>query len=165
DTYPSPSLFTPYDTQFGRTAAMIGEFVVSCNVREIAKAYQGKAWSYNFAVPPAIHGMDLLFTWWRTDLNLGNFQLDFDFGLITKNNLATTWQRYLVSFAINGDPNSDRAVIAFPLPKTWTKAVTSTYTYGLELGVLRLDNTWNKDTPKDNCDFFAGSKVWRQFAQ
>jgi carboxylesterase type B len=63
--YPEPSIFGPFSTNYQRLVQFVGDWVVACNVRAVAKAYAGKVWSYQFSVPPGIHGLDLIFTFWR----------------------------------------------------------------------------------------------------
>jgi carboxylesterase type B len=63
--YPDPSILGPFLTNFARLSQLIGDYVVTCNVRAIAKAYAGNVWAYQFSVPPGIHAFDLIFTFWR----------------------------------------------------------------------------------------------------
>jgi hypothetical protein len=49
--YPDPSFFGKYKTQFDRLQSTVGEAVIACNCRYIAKAYAGNVWNFQVSVP------------------------------------------------------------------------------------------------------------------
>lgn len=160
DLYPNPSIFGPFFSNYERLVQLIGDWVVTCNVRAVAKAYAGKAWSYQFAVPPGVHGLDLIFTFWRTDLNIYNlFQLDFDLNFITEKNLATGFQSYFTSFVRSGSPNTYRQTGSLPPTIDMVPATVGTYVKMLNVGLLKFENVDGADTRKDRCDYWE-SGVW-----
>ena len=54
-----------YTTQVARAAAQISEMVFTCNTFYLDKALRNNTYSYYFAVPPAIHGSDIPYTYYN----------------------------------------------------------------------------------------------------
>ncbi|KAI9799700.1 MAG: hypothetical protein M1825_004435 [Sarcosagium campestre] len=52
----------PYRDQLGRAALLISEAVFICNTNYLARSYQRQTYNYLFAIPPALHGDDLHYT-------------------------------------------------------------------------------------------------------
>lgn len=162
--YPEPGLFSTFLTNFDRVSTLIGEYVVSCNTRFLAAAYPNKAWAYRFSVPPGVHGFDLIFAFWRADLNIGQLlQFDFDIDFITQKNLATGFQSYITSFVRTGDPNTFREIGSLPPTQSFPKAALG------ENGVTMLDvnlfgysTVTDPDTPRGRCSYWqSGSWTGR----
>ncbi|KAI5781690.1 Alpha/Beta hydrolase protein [Peziza echinospora] len=159
--YPKPTLFSEFPSNFLRLSKIIEDVIVTCNTRWLAQAYAGNAYNYVFAIPPGIHGIDLLLTFWRTTLNIGALQLDATIPFLTNNNYATGFQSYLTSFVRTGDPNTHRQLLALPLTKSWaTSSVTSEGVVGLELGLLGYSTTTDKDSSAARCDFWRNG-AWK----
>lgn len=160
DLYPPPSIFGPFFSNFERLSQVCGDWVAVCNARAVAAAYAGKAWAYQFSVPPGMHGIDLVFTFWRTDLNIYDiFQFDLDITFLTEKNLATGWQSYLTSFVRSGSPNTYKQSGALPGTITWNQATVGNSVSVLDVNLLGYSNTLDGDAVKDRCDFF-NSGVW-----
>ncbi|TGZ77361.1 alpha/beta-hydrolase [Ascodesmis nigricans] len=153
--YPSPGLFSRFNTQFARISELIGHWVVNCNVRAIAQAYAGKTWAYTFSIPPGIHGTDLIFAFWRTDLNLYDIlQIDLDINFITQKNYATGFQSYLTSFARSGDPNKYRERLGVPPTIDMPLAKVGNQVKVLDMTLTGFKSTDDDDTAKPQCDFW-----------
>ncbi|KAJ8097910.1 Alpha/Beta hydrolase protein [Lipomyces tetrasporus] len=119
DLYPE----SDYGSVFRRVSSIIAEWIVECNSRYLEAAYSG-AYLYRVSVPPGIHSIDLPLTFWG-----GSQQLD-SAGQSTLSvddlaDLAKSFQSYLVSFAVSGDPNKYRLTennmptIYFPKSDEW----------------------------------------------
>ena len=90
ETYPGN-----YTTAVNRIAALLGDFLFTCNVLYLNQATAGGSYSFNFAVPPSYHGSDLPYTFY-----------DGEPGVVA--DVAETMQRYFGNFARTGDPNAPR---------------------------------------------------------
>ncbi|KAF8466995.1 Alpha/Beta hydrolase protein [Kalaharituber pfeilii] len=160
--YPKPGflgLFTEFATQFERLSTLIQDVVVTCNVRWIVKAYAGRSYSYVFSVIPGIHGFDILATFWRTSLNIGNLQLDFDIPFLSNNNLATGWQSYFTSFVRCGDPNTYRQKGAFPATRDWPLSdIKNGGVMSLNVDILAYSWVLDADC-SSRCDWWQGG-LW-----
>ncbi|PQE21007.1 hypothetical protein CJF32_00005470 [Rutstroemia sp. NJR-2017a WRK4] len=95
-----------YTSQYGRTNATIGEYVILCNTVFLQHAFPDKSWGYNYVVPPGIHGSDLTPTFY--DEPQQNVPVNAT--------LATIMQTYFTNFAKTGNPNSTE-VPNWPLAK------------------------------------------------
>ncbi|KAK9237181.1 Carboxylesterase [Lipomyces kononenkoae] len=112
-----------YLTYFSRVSSIIAEWIVECNSWFLEAAYPG-AYLYRFAVHPGIHSADIPLTFWGGDpvLEAAGRSL-----LLADNieDLAMSFQSYLVSFAVSGDPNTYRLennsmpTLYFPKSDEW----------------------------------------------
>ncbi|KAF8541688.1 hypothetical protein BDD12DRAFT_908422 [Trichophaea hybrida] len=104
-----PSLL-PNPGNFNHVSAVIGDWIINCNTRYLAKVYAGRVYGYRFSVPPGTHGSDVAYTFYRTNVNFQNiFQVDTpDIALVIRGNLATVFRSYLTSFVRAGNPNKYR---------------------------------------------------------
>lgn len=88
----------PYTNQFGRASLIIAEGVFTCNTEYLSRAYGNETYSYLFAVPPALHGFDVPFTY-------------FDGGAlsssVTNRTVAIALQEFIANFAKDGRPEAD----------------------------------------------------------
>ena len=85
-----------YTTQAERNNLTLADAAVVCNSRFINQAsFNSAPYAYEFSVPPAVHGADLPYTF-------------YDFGDVPGMNttLAEIMQGYILSFAVNGEPNA-----------------------------------------------------------
>jgi carboxylesterase type B len=96
-----------YTSQYGRTNATIGEYVILCNTVFLQHAYPGKSWGYNYVVPPGLHADDLNPTFYPDPPNQA---------VPVNATLATIMQTYFTNFAETGNPNS-AGVPSWPLAK------------------------------------------------
>ena len=91
-----------YTNQIARSDAITSELVFTCNTFYLDKAYGNNTYSYFFSVPPAIHGMDIAYTYFNGDSSSAIPAI------------ATLLQEYLTDFAEFGTPNRG-GVPFFPL--------------------------------------------------
>ncbi|KAK9376341.1 Alpha/Beta hydrolase protein [Lipomyces chichibuensis] len=102
DLYPA----SDYSSKFRRVSSIIAEWIVECNSPYLEAAYPD-TYLYRFSLPPAIHSVDLALTFWGGSPLLAKAGQTI---LVADNlaDLAVSFQSYLVSFAISGDPNKYR---------------------------------------------------------
>lgn len=86
-----------YSNGLERTWLIIQELIFTCNNNYINKAFNNQTYSYEFRVPPALHGQDVAYTFYD---GTGD---DLSRGLIAA--IAEVQQAYIVNFAMTGDPN------------------------------------------------------------
>ncbi|KAK9365006.1 Carboxylesterase [Lipomyces kononenkoae] len=112
-----------YNTYFTRVSDIIAEWIVECYSHYLVEAYPG-AYLYRFSIFPGIHSADVPLTFWGGSSALeqaGRSLLQVD----DIEHLAVSFQSYLVSFAISGDPNKYRLkdnevpTIYFPKSSEW----------------------------------------------
>lgn len=94
DIYPPPGAKTPYKTEEERVALFASELLFTCNTRFLSTAWGNETYNYRFQVMPAMHGMDLMYT----------FQSSPSEYVISAT--AKMMQRYFVRFAHLGSPNA-----------------------------------------------------------
>ncbi|EME77640.1 uncharacterized protein MYCFIDRAFT_191094 [Pseudocercospora fijiensis CIRAD86] len=95
--YPSSN----YPDQIARISNALSEAVFTCNTFFLDKAYQNRTHSYQFAVPPALHGNDIAYTFYNGES-------------LTSPDTAIVLQEYITNFAMTGDPNGP-GVPSFPV--------------------------------------------------
>ena len=83
-----------YTNQIARAAALISEMVITCNTFYLDKAYGNETHSYFFAVPPALHGLDVPYTYYNGPNPSVSSAL-----------IAVALQEYITEFAESGTPN------------------------------------------------------------
>jgi len=155
--YPAPGLFKKYLTNYFRTSDLIGQWVISCNVRFLAKAYAGSVWTYVFAIPPGIHALDTIFTFWRSGLDIGHLQIDINIDFLTEKNLATGFQSYLTSFVQTGDPNTMREIGGFPSTQYFPQTVVGDTLTSLNMDLLGFSVRNDQYTDSMRCDFWQNN--------
>lgn len=87
----------PWTSPLDRTIHVVAEQIFSCNTNYLARAYDNRTYNYEYAVYPALHGSDLLSTFYLgqgTDLSQGLYAP-----------VADALQTYITNFAVTGDPN------------------------------------------------------------
>ncbi|KIX00319.1 uncharacterized protein Z518_10458 [Rhinocladiella mackenziei CBS 650.93] len=87
----------PYHSALERTLLMVQEAIFACSTSYLHKAFGNNTWSYEFQVPPGLHGADIQYTYYNgqgTNLTAG---------MIAP--VAELLQGYLVNFAKKGNPN------------------------------------------------------------
>lgn len=86
-----------FPNQIARAVKLVSEVIFTCNTFYLDKAYGNNTYSYEFAVPPAIHGQDVAYTFF-TGVNATG----------VNTTIATALQEYITSFAMNkGNPNEN----------------------------------------------------------
>jgi carboxylesterase type B len=81
---------------------MLSDFL-SCNEFYLDKAFNNQTYAYQFSVPPALHGMDVAYTFFNGPSTA-----------VVSDPAAIALQEYITSFAINGVP-SGLSLPMFPL--------------------------------------------------
>jgi len=117
--------------------------VIDCNGLYLAHAFPG-AYEYRFSVPPGIHAMDVLFTFYPITLTLPGFDLSIPIPLLYAKGL----QSYLISFVKHGDPNVERGsgTIGWPLFGSG-KAI-------IDITLAGFSQTSDDELPNDRCAFW-----------
>ena len=105
----------PYTTQYERATLIISEGIFTCNTYYLAKAYKNETYNYLFAVPPALHGEDVEYTFYNGGDDIRN------------RTVAIALQDYITSFAEEGAPEAP--------------GITMFNMYGDDASVLRLNIT------------------------
>lgn len=129
----------PYNSPVDRTIFMITEQVFTCNTHNLATAFGNKTYAYQFAVPPALHGFDIGYTFWNgAPTNVSTIP-----PLIAP--LAQILQGYITNFAMTGNPNG-KGLPPFPMYGS----------NGTEVALNVTVNSYMKD-PTDNrrCVFWG----------
>ncbi|KAE8361739.1 Alpha/Beta hydrolase protein [Aspergillus caelatus] len=87
-----------YADQTGRVASTIGESLISCNQYFLGEAFNrsNTSFRYEFSVPPAIHAVDLSYTFYNPSESVSGLNVT----------LAKIMQRYFVNFITTGQPYS-----------------------------------------------------------
>ncbi|PVH72304.1 alpha/beta-hydrolase [Cadophora sp. DSE1049] len=111
----------PYRDQFSRADLIISEAIFTCNTNYLSTASGNTSYSYLFAVPPALHGQDVSYTYFT-----GGAPSDFPLG-VTNVTVATAMQQFITSFARKGRPSAD-GIRPFNM-------------YGPNASVLRINTT------------------------
>ena len=108
----------PYNTQYTRAAFITAEAIFTCNTNYLSTAYGNETYSYLFAVPPALHGQDVPYTYFPGGAATGT---------VTNTTVAIALQEFIASFAEEGVPAAP-GVMQFNM-------------YGPDASVLRLNVT------------------------
>ena len=115
--YPSPQFGTTrYSTEFGRIKSIIEgllhlklisyslDSIVNCNCLYLARAFKNNTHNYRFSIPPGIHAMDLIFTFYPMTITLPTNLFVLPIPLL----YARALQSCFISFVKHGDPNVER---------------------------------------------------------
>ncbi|KAI9867824.1 MAG: hypothetical protein M1813_007646 [Trichoglossum hirsutum] len=108
-----------YTNPTGRLDVAISEFSFTCNANYFDRALNNKTFAYMFSVPPALHGLDVPYTFYSDNGRSTD-------GVVNAT-LAFALQKYITDFVKTGDPNGP-GLPHFPL-------------YGSESTVLNLNIT------------------------
>ena len=87
----------PWKTPIDRTIALVTESIFTCNTNYLARAYKNNTYNYEFGIPPAVHGVDILSTFYQgqgTNLSQAVYAP-----------VANAMQTYITNFAMSGSPN------------------------------------------------------------
>jgi carboxylesterase type B len=92
----------PYGSYFDREKLALADAAFTCNTRFLQKAFStcSKTFGYRFSIPPAYHGEDVPYTYF----NGPNPS-------VINDTIAVTLQKFLMSFALNGNPNTNATVL------------------------------------------------------
>ena len=96
----------PYTNGLDRAILVSAEYIFHSNKNFLAQAYRDKYYSYMFQVEPALHGADVLYTFYDGADGRNTTPL--------ADNVALTLQSYIANFVTTGDPNGNGNVPFFP---------------------------------------------------
>ena len=147
--YPPAPVPGRYTTEFDRVSNLIGEWAISCNARYLAQAYNGMTYSYQYSIPPGLHGQDLALAFWRPELNLPTLE---PYGIV--------FQSYLTSFVRSGNPNTYREKGTTPKSIEFPKTKVGKNIKVLDINLPGFSEVTDKHVPKDRCAWWQ-SGVWR----
>ncbi|KAI4252900.1 MAG: hypothetical protein L6R42_007786, partial [Xanthoria sp. 1 TBL-2021] len=116
ELYPAPSDKTPYEDNIGRSSVTIAESTFVCNTIYLDRAFGNQTYTYQFSVPPALHGQDVDYTFFNGP----------DAAVVSAAT-AIALQEYITSFAASGVPGGP-SLPQFPL-------------YGNDSRILNLNAT------------------------
>lgn len=122
-----------YKTPTGRMDLLITEAFFTCNTNWMMRAFNNQYWSYIFTVPPSLHGIDIVYTYYNGPT-----------ASVVNDTLAEIMQKYITNFVEGGNPNGPD-VPYFPR-------------YGSEHTCLNLNQTFIGTIPdnaaNERCDWW-----------
>jgi acetylcholinesterase len=125
----------PYRDQYSRASLIIAESSFTCNTRYLSTALGNQTYSYLFAVPPAIHGQDVAYTYYTGGALSQS---------VVNRTVAVALQQFITSFAEDGHPAAD--------------GVRQFNMYGPDAAVLKLNVTGIDEVRDSNanarCDWW-----------
>lgn len=83
-----------YTSPFARLSLLIAESTFTCNTRYLDLAYDNRTYSYDFTIPPALHGQDIAYTFFNGEPRINA-------------TIAVMFQSYITNFVETGNPNGD----------------------------------------------------------
>ncbi|KAL8967146.1 MAG: hypothetical protein Q9197_005593 [Variospora fuerteventurae] len=145
-----------YTTERARVKDFINESSFVCNVRYLSDAYAGKNYNLQYSVTPGLHAVDLLPTFYKLNLDLGDINVPLPPGF---GSFAQAYQSYLTSHARTGNPNTFKKTINVPPAITWPKPGSSAdgdrFTGVLNAGDLGFSLITDAQTARSRCDFWV----------
>ena len=130
-----------YKSQFERGFLVNGDIVVRCNAEFIGRTFKDKAYAYEFAVAPAIHGLDLYYIF------AANPPSNLTAPAVAA---ASAIQTYITSFVMEGEPKG-KGFPDIPL-------------YGSDANILYLNGTTivpgKDDTANERCRWWQQGLVY-----
>jgi carboxylesterase type B len=117
-----------YKDSVGRAALMDSDFAFQCNTDYLNRAFNNRTYSYEFSIPPALHGQDVAYTFFNGTANSG----------VQNETVAYAMQDYFTSFATKGKPASSLGPV-FPQHGNAAKMVN----FGLSSISVTTDPTAN----------------------
>jgi carboxylesterase type B len=121
-----------YKNNVERGSLIISEGVFTCNTNYLSRAYGNATYSYLFAIPPAIHGQDVPYTYYE-----GGAKSSSPTG-VQNVTIARALQEFITSFAETGVPDA--------------KGVKQFNMYGPDANVLELNVTGVMDVRDSNAN-------------
>lgn len=97
-----PAVFNgqyPYKDHFTRANLLISEAIFTCNTYYLSTALKNETYNYQFAVPPAFHGLDIPYTFYDG----GAVSAANPLG-VSNRTIAVTMQELITSFTKKGVP-------------------------------------------------------------
>lgn len=92
-----------YTSPITRAALVLADADIQCNTDYLNRAYQNQTYAYQFSILPALHGQDVLYTFFDN----GTSTVSSDLGVSVNNmTVAHAMQDWFVSFTHGGQPRS-----------------------------------------------------------
>lgn len=129
-----------YKSQFERASLLVAEAIFTCNTFYLSSGFNNETYSYLFAVPPALHGFDVPYTYYE-----GGAPDTSPLG-VTNVTVAVALQDFITSFAKEGYPQAEN--------------VTEFRMYGDDARVLELDITGIEEVVDSNAS--ARCRWWQK---
>ncbi|KAF5876692.1 putative carboxylesterase family protein [Botrytis fragariae] len=123
----------PYTSIWERASLITAEIVFTCNTRYLNTAFLNETHSYYFTVPPGLHGEDIAYTFFNGDTTTSND------GLPVNATIAADLQRYIMNFAMTGNPNG----VGVPFFPEYQSNATTLVLGTTGLGSVQTDTTAN----------------------
>lgn len=141
--YPDPAnangAILPYKHNYERANLIISEAIFTCQTNFLSTGFHNETYSYLFAVPPALHGFDVPYTYYD-----GSTTSEASANVNPM--VAIALQEFITSFAENGVPEA--------------KGVRQFNQYGLNATVLRFNVSGIDEIPDSNanarCNWWQG---------
>lgn len=95
-----------YTNPLTRASLAISDADIQCNTDYLNRAYKNQTYAYEFSLPPALHGQDILYTFFDNDTST----ISSDLGVsVTNITVAHVMQDWFASFTHGGTPKSSLA--------------------------------------------------------
>ena len=109
-----------YSTESSRFEALLGDSSFLCNTRYLTDAYANSTWNLIYAIPPGLHGSDIIATFYDANIAFSVLGTEIDLPLIPfLGPFAKAYQSYLTSHARTGNPNTFKKTINIPSAIHW----------------------------------------------
>lgn len=163
DFYPPlSSKKCPFKTQSERLETFMRDSSFTCNARYLVEAYgPAKVWNMKYSAGPAIHGTDLMPTFWNSAVGgsgwLSALSILMPFLGLWISGFSSALQSYWVSYVTTGDPNTNRRVWNVPPTAAWGHPTPSGERIGgvMEAGNWGFGSITNDQAPKSACDWWV----------
>lgn len=142
----------PWTSPITRTIQLVTEQIFTCNTNYLARAYQNKTYNYEFAVLPAVHGIDLSSTFYQgqgTNLSQAIYAP-----------VANAMQTYITNFVMTGNPNTPSLNSAsgslpnFPMQGNNATEMKFNYTIAAGPSIVPAIGTARDPTVNERCAFW-----------
>ncbi|KAJ5414796.1 hypothetical protein N7509_001423 [Penicillium cosmopolitanum] len=97
-----------YTDSVQRTALAISDLIFQCNIDYINRAFLNQTYSYQFSIPPALHGQDVPYTFYNNGSSSASSESS-SLSSIANVTVALAMQDFFASFVQHGVPNSHLA--------------------------------------------------------
>lgn len=111
-----------YTDPYRRTSNMRADAIIVCKKLPVLSAYQTNAYSYQFSLPPSLHGVDLEYTFYD-DGGIGPFNSTTLSGVVSEE-AVHTFQRWIGDFVTSGQPRNVDGILSLPYPRHDANAST-----------------------------------------
>ncbi|PKS11434.1 hypothetical protein jhhlp_003197 [Lomentospora prolificans] len=163
--YPAVGGQSKYKSQTDRTSDFVRDSSMTCNIRYLNEAYgESKVWNMQYSVAPGWHATDLIAVFYNKYFSSSSWDdvlktlVLLPLGIVYSG-ISTALQSYLASYAVHGDPNTDRVILNLPPTVKWNHPRSSSEVVGrvVDVGNILVREIEDTQMPKSACDF------WREF--